>query len=158
MILSPDSSFQEETWEPFRPETTFEIGDTAGAYSVWVQLANDFVPLMESAASDQIRFEPTPLGVVIREPADTAAVVEGDTVDVSGNVVAASCREAPDSVEVRIGEAVFTVANGDTGWALSWIVDENPVDTVEVRITASATDEADSTDSDTIRVFVAPSE
>jgi type 1 fimbria pilin len=158
MNVSSSLDFPGENWEPFRAETTFEIGDTAGTYFVWVQLANDFVPLMESAASDHIRFVPIPLALVIQEPADSAAVAEGDTVDIVGNVVAASCREAPDSVEVRIGETVRRTANTGAGWALSWVVDENQADTVEVRITASATDQADSTASDTVRVFVAPSE
>jgi hypothetical protein len=158
MNLSSTLEFPPESWVSYDRETTWAIGDTAGVYRVWVQLSNDFVNLMESPASDTVRFLPIPLALVIESPADSSYAEEGDTVAIAGGVVAASCREAPDSVEVRIGDSLFVATAGDTSWSLDWVVDENPADTVEVRVIATVSDETDSTASDTIRVFVVPAE
>jgi hypothetical protein len=157
MNLSSVLDFPPENWTVFKPNATWTIGDTAGTYTVWVQLSNDFTNLMESPVSDAIRFVPIRLAISITAPAESSFVVEGSTVAITGNVVAASCRAAPDSVDVEIGASLFTVENGTTGWTASWIVDEEPADTTALRIIARTRDEADSTASDTVLVFVVPS-
>jgi len=157
MNLSSINEHPPENWVSFRPNTTWTIGDTAGTYEVWVQLSNDFTNLMTSPASDAIRFVPVRLAIAITAPAESSFVAEGSTVAITGNVVAASCRAAPDSVDVEIGASLFTVENGQAGWTASWTVDEEPADTTALRIIARTRDEADSTASDTVLVFVVPS-
>ncbi|MFH1679414.1 MAG: Ig-like domain-containing protein, partial [Candidatus Eisenbacteria bacterium] len=157
MNLSPVPDFPPENWIPFRRETTWTIGDTAGTYTVWVQLSNDFVNLMESPTGDALLFVPVRLAIAITAPADSSVVVEGNTVSIEGSVVGASCRAAPDSVEVEIGDSLFTAGIEAAAWTVSWTVDEDPSDTTALSIVARTTDQADSTASDTVLVFVAPS-
>ncbi len=157
MNLSPTLDFDPDGWTVYTPNTTWTIGDTAGTYPVWVQLSNEFVNLRESPAYDDVVFAPVPLGVVIESPADSAEVTDGDTISVSGGVVAASCLAAPDSVALFVGGSLYGSAeNGDTSWVVSWIVDEAPEDTLALSLVAFVSDETDSTASDTITVFVLP--
>lgn len=153
MMLSPDSLFADDTWIPYQSNSVWWIGDSAGTYAVHVNLMNDFA---SRVVRDGIVFEPIPLAVVIDSPADSAFFSTGNSFSVRGGVIAASCREAPDTVYVEVGDSLFAVALGDTtSWAApEYTFTESPSGTLAVTLVATVSDEADSAAADTVTVFL----
>ena len=146
----------QEAWIPYTENATVTVGDTAGIYTVFAQFQNEY---FTRYVYDEIEFVPTPLTVSIVSPEDSVMIEivgEDDTVTVSGNVVAASCRTTPDSVELLIDTTAFTLAVTDTGWVIDWIVTEIPADTTGVTVIARTEDGYDSIASDTLTFFIHP--
>ncbi|MFH1279738.1 MAG: hypothetical protein ABIK65_15330 [Candidatus Eisenbacteria bacterium] len=157
MKLSPDTSFADEEWVPYKSIESWEIGDTSGTYFVHAQFKNDFYV---RGAADSIEFKSIPLEVLIDSPAEGSYFVTGDSVSIRGGTVAASCRAAPDSVFVTVGNSLFAVALDDsTAWASPYYTfAESPSGTLAVHIVAAVTDDTHSTAADTVVVFLVPAE
>lgn len=146
----------QEDWIPYTESAAWTVGDTAGIYTVFAQFQNEF---FTRYVYDEIEFVPTPLTVTIVSPEDSLMieiVEENDTIAVSGNVVAASCRTAPDSVELLIDTTAFTLAATDTGWTVDWIVTEIPADTTSVSVIARTEDDYGGVAADTVLFFIHP--
>lgn len=157
MNLSATPDFAPQGWAPYDSSVTWTVGDTAGVYHVYAQFSNDFVNLRESPAVDSVFFDPVPLAVVIGSPADNTYFAEGDSISLSGSVVAASCHEAPDSVFVTVGDSTVSAAIGDpANWSFPWRFTADIAETTAVVVISSVTDNVPSTAADTVTLFLVP--
>ncbi len=82
---------------------------------------------------------------------------EGDSIALAGSNVAASCRARPDSVSIQIGSGEAESIQAAASWSFNGMIGDSVSDTLLIDLIATATDEENSTSSDTVTVQVIPS-